>query len=208
MHVILIEDISRNCPISTGTAMAISTWCTPPFAHSQLGWAPSSPATLLRTNAIENGWLVVIAMEWVIYVCTTARSTSSYRLNSSLHCLFPIIGHGNHKEDSPFLNSPDEKNKNDFYDQNLALFEVFWTLAVKFKSRPHLWFIYLFFACFFSLHSSPLSAFRKSWTSDPRCHLCSVVWSATQTSPRERRSMRRRRAQGPRKERLLRSVPL
>uniref|UniRef100_A0A3Q2X9S9 Uncharacterized protein n=1 Tax=Hippocampus comes TaxID=109280 RepID=A0A3Q2X9S9_HIPCM len=45
--------------------------------------------------------------------------------SAALHCLFPIIGHGNHKEDSPFLNSPDEKNKNDFYDRNLALFEVF-----------------------------------------------------------------------------------
>ncbi|KAI3377701.1 hypothetical protein L3Q82_008857 [Scortum barcoo] len=33
-------------------------------------------------------------------------------------------GHGNHKEDSPFLNSADAGGKkNDFYDRNLALFE-------------------------------------------------------------------------------------
>ncbi|XP_037607171.1 solute carrier family 12 member 4 isoform X1 [Sebastes umbrosus] len=33
-------------------------------------------------------------------------------------------GHGNHKEDSPFLKSADAANKNnDFYDRNLALFE-------------------------------------------------------------------------------------
>ncbi|KAF3686845.1 Solute carrier family 12 member 4 [Channa argus] len=33
-------------------------------------------------------------------------------------------GHGNHKEDSPFLNSADAAcKKNDFYDRNLALFE-------------------------------------------------------------------------------------
>uniref|UniRef100_A0A672IK64 Solute carrier family 12 member 4-like n=1 Tax=Salarias fasciatus TaxID=181472 RepID=A0A672IK64_SALFA len=33
-------------------------------------------------------------------------------------------GHGNHKEDSPFLSSPDSASKkNDFYDRNLALFE-------------------------------------------------------------------------------------
>ncbi|KAJ8249001.1 hypothetical protein GJAV_G00230100 [Gymnothorax javanicus] len=33
-------------------------------------------------------------------------------------------GHGNHKEDSPFLNSADAASKkNDFYDRNLALFE-------------------------------------------------------------------------------------
>uniref|UniRef100_A0AAQ5XK35 Solute carrier family 12 member 4 n=1 Tax=Amphiprion ocellaris TaxID=80972 RepID=A0AAQ5XK35_AMPOC len=33
-------------------------------------------------------------------------------------------GHGNHKEDSPFLNSADAAGKkNDFYDRNLALFE-------------------------------------------------------------------------------------
>ncbi|XP_071382768.1 solute carrier family 12 member 4 [Centroberyx affinis] len=32
-------------------------------------------------------------------------------------------GHGNHKEDSPFLNSADAAKKSDFYDRNLALFE-------------------------------------------------------------------------------------
>ncbi|KTF95552.1 hypothetical protein cypCar_00019330 [Cyprinus carpio] len=33
-------------------------------------------------------------------------------------------GHGNHKEDSPFLSSPDSTSKrNDYYDKNLALFE-------------------------------------------------------------------------------------
>lgn len=36
-----------------------------------------------------------------------------------------LIGHGNHKEDSPFLSSADAAGKkNDFYDRNLALFEV------------------------------------------------------------------------------------
>ena len=36
-----------------------------------------------------------------------------------------LTGHGNHKEDSPFLNSADAASKkNDFYDRNLALFEV------------------------------------------------------------------------------------
>nr|XP_046201579.1 solute carrier family 12 member 4-like isoform X1 [Oncorhynchus gorbuscha] len=32
-------------------------------------------------------------------------------------------GHGNHKEDSPFLSSADADRKTDFYDRNLALFE-------------------------------------------------------------------------------------
>uniref|UniRef100_A0A672IMM6 Solute carrier family 12 member 4-like n=1 Tax=Salarias fasciatus TaxID=181472 RepID=A0A672IMM6_SALFA len=37
---------------------------------------------------------------------------------------FYSTGHGNHKEDSPFLSSPDSASKkNDFYDRNLALFE-------------------------------------------------------------------------------------
>lgn len=36
-----------------------------------------------------------------------------------------LTGHGNHKEDRPFLNSADATSKNnDFYDRNLALFEV------------------------------------------------------------------------------------
>uniref|UniRef100_A0A8D3DEM6 Solute carrier family 12 member 4 n=1 Tax=Scophthalmus maximus TaxID=52904 RepID=A0A8D3DEM6_SCOMX len=44
-------------------------------------------------------------------------------LTSSLSLLSPI-GHGNHNEDSPFLNSADAAcKKNDFYDRNLALFE-------------------------------------------------------------------------------------
>uniref|UniRef100_A0A8C2HM50 Uncharacterized protein n=1 Tax=Cyprinus carpio TaxID=7962 RepID=A0A8C2HM50_CYPCA len=35
------------------------------------------------------------------------------------------LSHGNHKEDSPFLSSPDSASKrNDYYDKNLALFEV------------------------------------------------------------------------------------
>lgn len=38
---------------------------------------------------------------------------------------FCLTGHGDHKEDSPFLNSPDASVKrSDFYDRNLALFEV------------------------------------------------------------------------------------
>lgn len=38
-----------------------------------------------------------------------------------------LTGHGNHKEDSPFLNSSDAASKkNDFYDRNLALFEVYY----------------------------------------------------------------------------------
>uniref|UniRef100_A0A8D3A8C3 Solute carrier family 12 member 4 n=1 Tax=Scophthalmus maximus TaxID=52904 RepID=A0A8D3A8C3_SCOMX len=38
--------------------------------------------------------------------------------------LLSPIGHGNHNEDSPFLNSADAAcKKNDFYDRNLALFE-------------------------------------------------------------------------------------
>ncbi|KAL7833645.1 hypothetical protein AOLI_G00286050 [Acnodon oligacanthus] len=32
-------------------------------------------------------------------------------------------GHGNHKEDSPFLNTTDSSKRNDYYDKNLALFE-------------------------------------------------------------------------------------
>uniref|UniRef100_A0A673BUH8 Solute carrier family 12 member 4 n=1 Tax=Sphaeramia orbicularis TaxID=375764 RepID=A0A673BUH8_9TELE len=44
---------------------------------------------------------------------------------SLLRCFSPLFsGHGNHKEDSPFLNSADAASKkNDFYDRNLALFE-------------------------------------------------------------------------------------
>uniref|UniRef100_A0A3Q1FR42 Amino acid permease/ SLC12A domain-containing protein n=1 Tax=Acanthochromis polyacanthus TaxID=80966 RepID=A0A3Q1FR42_9TELE len=47
-------------------------------------------------------------------------------LNDCLLTVFflSLIGHGNHKEDSPFLNSADAAGKkNDFYDRNLALFE-------------------------------------------------------------------------------------
>lgn len=38
---------------------------------------------------------------------------------------FFLLGHGNHKEDVPFLSSTDSTAKrNDYYDKNLALFEV------------------------------------------------------------------------------------
>ncbi|MGH0153118.1 UNVERIFIED_CONTAM: hypothetical protein FKN15_023926, partial [Acipenser sinensis] len=37
--------------------------------------------------------------------------------------VFPLPGHGQHKENSPFLNSADTANGNDYYDKNLALFE-------------------------------------------------------------------------------------
>lgn len=43
-------------------------------------------------------------------------------------------------------------------------------------------------------HHSPS---RKNWTSGQRFPLCSAAWSATLTSPREPRSMRRRRALWP-----------
>uniref|UniRef100_A0A8C6VVD4 Solute carrier family 12 member 4 n=1 Tax=Nothobranchius furzeri TaxID=105023 RepID=A0A8C6VVD4_NOTFU len=46
-------------------------------------------------------------------------------------------GHGNHKEDSPFLSSPDSDGKrNDFYDRNLALFEVCYLYFTIFPSNP------------------------------------------------------------------------
>jgi len=38
--------------------------------------------------------------------------------------LFFFAGHGNHKENSPFLNSSEASKGGDYYDKNLALFEV------------------------------------------------------------------------------------
>lgn len=38
--------------------------------------------------------------------------------------LFFFAGHGNHKENSPFLNSAEAGKGGDYYDRNLALFEV------------------------------------------------------------------------------------
>ncbi|XP_051788111.1 solute carrier family 12 member 4 isoform X4 [Erpetoichthys calabaricus] len=35
----------------------------------------------------------------------------------------PCSGHGNHKENSPFLNNAESAKKSDYYDKNLALFE-------------------------------------------------------------------------------------
>lgn len=39
-------------------------------------------------------------------------------------CFFFFAGHGNHKENSPFLNSSEAGKGGDYYDRNLALFEV------------------------------------------------------------------------------------
>lgn len=42
-----------------------------------------------------------------------------------------LSDHGNHTEDSPFLSTDAAGKKNEFYDRNLALFEVclFWNFS-------------------------------------------------------------------------------
>uniref|UniRef100_A0A8D0F371 Uncharacterized protein n=1 Tax=Strix occidentalis caurina TaxID=311401 RepID=A0A8D0F371_STROC len=39
--------------------------------------------------------------------------------------------HGNHKENSPFLNSSEAVKGGDYYDRNLALFEVISNWCLK-----------------------------------------------------------------------------
>ena len=51
----------------------------------------------------------------------------------------------------------------------------------------------------------PLSSFRKSWTSGPRFPRCLTAWSTTPASPKEPRSMRRKKALRPHAERPPRS---
>uniref|UniRef100_A0A8D3DV69 Solute carrier family 12 member 4 n=1 Tax=Scophthalmus maximus TaxID=52904 RepID=A0A8D3DV69_SCOMX len=59
------------------------------------------------------------------------RTTSAWSIGREIWICLALylsllspIGHGNHNEDSPFLNSADAAcKKNDFYDRNLALFE-------------------------------------------------------------------------------------
>lgn len=42
-----------------------------------------------------------------------------------LYCFLALTDHGNHTEDSPFLSASDTSGKrSEFYDRNLALFEV------------------------------------------------------------------------------------
>lgn len=61
-------------------------------------------------------------------VCLAGKYVSVWAFSSNCLCFFFqlfLTGHGNHKEDSPFLSSADAAGKkNDFYDRNLALFEV------------------------------------------------------------------------------------
>lgn len=49
-------------------------------------------------------------------------------------CLSLSTGHGNHRESSPFLCPLEASRGNDYYDRNLALFEVaegpFWAISV------------------------------------------------------------------------------
>ena len=60
---------------------------------------------------------VLTCFVFFIYIIHWAILTLSLKCDS-------FIGLGNHKEDSPFLNNVDAARKNDFYDRNLALFEV------------------------------------------------------------------------------------
>lgn len=127
--------------------------------------------------------------------------------------MFCPLGHGAHKEDSPFLSSSDSASKrNDYYDKNLALFEVC-LFAVHFV---HCFTVNLKYN-FVSIHSSILysctgiklseiaitnnsmswnvSFFRKSWTSGQRSLLSLADWSVTQTLLRVSKSTRRQRMQ-------------
>uniref|UniRef100_A0A8C3S642 Uncharacterized protein n=1 Tax=Chelydra serpentina TaxID=8475 RepID=A0A8C3S642_CHESE len=46
-------------------------------------------------------------------------------------------GHGNHKENSPFLNSSEAGKGSDYYDRNLALFEVNFNFAFQTAGHEH-----------------------------------------------------------------------
>lgn len=60
-------------------------------------------------------------------------------LEISSFVILSLTGHGNHKEDSPFLSSADAAGKkNDFYDRNLALFEVCCFYSLIFLSDDRL----------------------------------------------------------------------
>lgn len=110
---------------------------------------------------------------------------SSQNTDVTLLLLLLLAGHGNHKEDSPFLGGADAAGKrSDFYDRNLALFEVF--------------FFFFSVVQLNMILTSPLPpTTRRSWTSGPRFHLFSAAWSTTPTSRREPKSTRRRRALTP-----------
>ncbi|CDQ82356.1 unnamed protein product [Oncorhynchus mykiss] len=56
-------------------------------------------------------------------LCTHCGSMVTLSSTEVLNTVVPETGHGNHKEDSPFLSSADADRKTDFYDRNLALFE-------------------------------------------------------------------------------------
>lgn len=122
--------------------------------------------------------------------------------DANLLLLPPPAGHGNHKEDSPFLGGADAAGKrSDYYDRNLALFEV--ALFLDF------FFFFLFFVLvqpIMILTSSLPPTTRRSWTSGPRFPLCSAAWSTTPTSRREPKSTRRRRALTPHAGRPPRSL--
>uniref|UniRef100_A0A8C0HC10 Uncharacterized protein n=1 Tax=Chelonoidis abingdonii TaxID=106734 RepID=A0A8C0HC10_CHEAB len=47
--------------------------------------------------------------------------------------------HGNHKENSPFLNSSEAGKGSDYYDRNLALFEVNFNFAFQSTGHEHPW---------------------------------------------------------------------
>lgn len=58
-----------------------------------------------------------------IYIYSFRKAFSMF--SKELLLSMSSTGHGNHKEDSPFLTSGDASAKrSDYYDRNLALFEV------------------------------------------------------------------------------------
>lgn len=73
-----------------------------------------------------------VCVTWKTFPSNQQRSPGRKNISlfgpvAQIVCFFLLFltGHGNHKEDSPFLSSADAAGKkNDFYDRNLALFEV------------------------------------------------------------------------------------
>lgn len=116
----------------------------------------------------------------LLYLLRLTRAQSWFDLVAPLS----PEGHGNHNEDSPFLGADDAAGRrSDFYDRNLALFEV-----TPPPPPPNLMQLNMI------LMSSLPSTSRRSWTSDQRSPLCLVAWSTTPTSRKEPKSTRRRKA--------------
>lgn len=82
--------------------------------------------------AVELGLCCCLLLIFFINFSSNYNSKTVYCKNESrdingcykCHLFETFTDHGNHTEDSPFLSTDAAGKKNEFYDRNLALFEV------------------------------------------------------------------------------------